>query len=195
MMKFRVVVVFFVLAFAKAELSTAQSTQKIEREEKITANLFPDQALKYVEIIGNSRKKVKFYRETDGDKISYEAKLKFQGRKYSIEFNAQGVLEDVEISIQRRKVNKASFAQIEKYLDTVASKYRIEKVQEQYVGLNKTATQIKEKIAQKNIDNYELIVAFKNDRKIFRREYLFDIAGNFISKRDIKRLEYDFILF
>ncbi|AGC76376.1 hypothetical protein LX97_01040 [Nonlabens dokdonensis] len=194
-MRYKVLWIFIVLAFAKAEYTIAQSTQKIEREEKISKALFPKNAITFVETIGNSRKKVNFYRETDGDKISYEAKLKYQNRKYSIEFDANGTLEDVEIDVRKRKINKASFAQIEQYLDTIARKYRIEKVQEQYVGKNKTAPQIADKIAQKSVDNYEIIVAFKNNRKIYRREYLFDKNGNFISKRDIKRQEYDFILF
>ena len=195
MMRFKIAVVFCVFAFAKAELSTAQSTQKIEREEKITIESFPKTALEFVNTISNSRKKVKFYKETDGDKISYEAKLKYQNRKYSIEFDEQGKIEDVEIQVSKRSIKKKAFLKIENYLDTVARKYRIEKVQEQYVGENKTAIQIKEQIAQKLVDNYELIVAFKNNRKIYRREYLFDNKGNFLSKRDIKRLEYDFLLF
>jgi hypothetical protein len=194
-MRYKVLWIFIVLAFAKAELSTAQSTQKIEREEKITIELFPKTALEFVNTISNSRKKVKFYKETDGDKISYEAKLKYQNRKYSIEFDEQGKIEDVEIQVSKRSIKKKAFLKIENYLDTVARKYRIEKVQEQYVGENKTAIQIKEQIAQKLVDNYELIVAFKNNRKIYRREYLFDNKGNFLSKRDIKRLEYDFLLF
>lgn len=195
MMRYKVLWIFIVLAFAKAELSTAQSTQKIEREEKIAIELFPKTALEFVNTISNSRKKVKFYKETDGDKISYEAKLKYQNRKYSIEFDEQGKIEDVEIQLSKRSIKKKAFLKIENYLDTVARKYRIEKVQEQYVGENKTAIQIKEQIAQKLVDNYELIVAFKNNRKIYRREYLFDNKGNFLSKRDIKRLEYDFLLF
>jgi hypothetical protein len=195
MMKYKLVWICCVLAFAKAEFTKAQSEQKLEQEEKIAAVLFPKNAAKTVNEIGYARKKVIYYRETDGDKISYEAKLKYQDRKYSIEFDLNGVLEDVEIDFRKRKIPVNVRAKINKILDTVARKYRIEKVQEQYVAGDQSATQIKERIALKDFDNFEIVVAFKDKRKIYRKEYLFDKNGSFISQRDVKRLEYDFLLF
>jgi hypothetical protein len=195
MMKYKLVWICCVLAFAKAEFTKAQSEQKLEQEEKIAAVLFPKNAAKTVNEIGYARKKVTYYRETDGDKISYEAKLKYQDRKYSIEFDLNGVLEDVEIDFRKRKIPVNVRAKINKILDTVARKYRIEKVQEQYVAGDQSATQIKERIALKDFDNFEIVVAFKDKRKIYRKEYLFDKNGSFISQRDVKRLEYDFLLF
>lgn len=184
-----------VLAFAKAELSTAQSNQKIEKEERITATDFPKNAMKIVQELGYDRKKIKFYRETDGDKTSFEAKLTYKNRNYSIEFDKNGQLEDVEIDLRKRKMPQNVLAKIQKALDTVARKYRIEKVQEQYLPVELTLHKLKERIANNQPDNYEMIVAFKEDRKIYRKEYLFDNNGIFISARLIKRLDYDFLLF
>lgn len=184
-----------VLAFAKAESTQAQSTEKIEEEEKITLDHIPESMEQAVIEIGYARKKVRYYRETDGEKVSYEAKLRYRGKKYSIEFNEKGILEDVEIDTRKRRVSKDVLINIETVLDTMARKYRIEKIQEQYLGKHKTTTQVKESISNKEFDNYELIVAFKDKRKIYRKEILFDKKGNLISMRDIKRLEYDFLLF
>lgn len=195
MMRYKVLWICCVLAFAKAELSKAQSTQKIEREAKIDAIDFPKNALQIVEEIGHSRKKVKFYRETDGDKTSYEAKLKYKGSKYSIEFNRAGILEDVEISLSKREIPKETKALIDSRLDTVARKYRVEKIQLQYLNKGQTSLEIRTRIDRKDFDNYEIIVAFKDKRKIYRKEILFDNKGNFVQERDIKRQEYDFILF
>ncbi len=187
--------IFMVLAFAKAEFTKAQSTEKIEKEEKITLDLIPKSMEKAVVEIGYARKKVRYYRETDGEKVSYEAKLRYRGKKYSIEFNENGILEDVEIDTHKRKISKEALLNIESVLDTMARKYLIEKIQEQYLAKHKTTTQIKENISNNKIDNYELIVAFKDKRTIYRKEMLFDKKGNLISLRDVKRLEYDFLLF
>ncbi|MEN8817003.1 MAG: hypothetical protein ABF274_09065 [Nonlabens sp.] len=195
MIRYKVLWICCVLAFAKAELSKAQSTQKIEREEKIDAIDFPKNALQTVEEIGYSRKKVKFYRETDGDKTSYEAKLKYKGSKYSIEFNQNGILEDVEIDLPKREIPKETRTLLNRRLDTIARKYRIEKVQLQYLNKGQTSLEIQTRIDRKDFDNYEIIVAFKDKRKIYRKEILFDNKGAFIQERDIKRQEYDFILF
>jgi hypothetical protein len=195
MIKYNLLWLCCVLAFAKAELSTAQSNQKIEKEEKINATDFPENAMKIVQELGYDRKKIKFYRETDGDKSSFEAKLTYKKRKYSVEFDDSGQLEDVEIDLKKRKVPEYTLAKINKTLDTVARKYRIEKVQEQYLPIDPSLSKLKERIANNKPDNYEMIVAFKEDRKIYRKEYLFDNNGVFISVRLIKRLDYDFLLF
>lgn len=195
MMKYKHMLIFMVLAFAKAEFTKAQSTEKIEKEEKITLDLIPKSMEKAVVEIGYARKKVRYYRETDGEKVSYEAKLRYRGKKYSIEFNENGILEDVEIDTRKRKISKEALLNIESVLDTMARKYLIEKIQEQYLAKHKTTTQVKENISNNKIDNYELIVAFKDKRTIYRKEMLFDKKGNLISLRDVKRLEYDFLLF
>ena len=171
------------------------SQPKKEREEKITVDLFPNNAVEVVRVIGYARKKVTYYRETDGNKISYEAKLKYQDRKYSIEFDENGLLEDVELDSRKRRIPKETLFKISKTLDSIAEKYRVEKVQEQYIAGDQNSQQIQQKIARDSLDNYELIVAFKDKRKIYRKEFLFDKKGKFISQRDIKRLEYDFLLF
>jgi hypothetical protein len=195
MKKYKLLWVCVVLAFAKAEYTTAQSTQKVERESKIEAVDFPNNALQTVEEIGYARKKVAFYKETDGDKTSYEAKLKYKGSKYSIEFDRDGILEDVEIDLAKRKIPKETRALINRRLDTIARKYRMEKVQLQYLNNKETSLEIRTRIDREDFDNYEIIVAFKDKRKIYRKEMLFDKKGNFIQERDIKRQEYDFILF
>jgi hypothetical protein len=48
-------------------------------------------------------KRVKFYKESDGDKISFEAKFKYKKQHFSVEFFASGVLEDIEILINKKK--------------------------------------------------------------------------------------------
>ena len=127
--------------------------------------------------------------------MSYELKCKCEGRSRSIEFSANGILEDVEVTIPKRKINKQVLKRINKSLDSIAKKNRIEKVQQQFLPHSNNPFNLNARIRDNDCDNFELIVAFKNKRKIYRKEILFDRNGDFINSRDIKRLEYDFLLF
>ncbi|ARN78253.1 hypothetical protein BST97_09760 [Nonlabens spongiae] len=194
MMKFRFLWILMVLAFAKALPVQAQQIKK-EQESRIESQEFPAETEKWVKALSENCKKLKFYKEVDGDKTSYELKCKCEGRKRSIEFSEKGALEDVEILTRNKKVAKAVLKRIQKSLDSITSKNRIEKIQEQYFLNSTSPAQLKLRINNSDLNGYELIVAFKEKRKIYRKELQFDRYGKLISSRDIKRLEYDFLLF
>ncbi|WP_124979227.1 hypothetical protein [Nonlabens xiamenensis] len=196
----KIIGVVILLQFLSGWKASAQSDQnnaqeKTEREEKIDATDFPLIALPVVQQIGRARKKVDYYKETDGVNLSYEAKLKYRRKRYSIEFDQKGVLEDVEIEIKNSEVPRVLRQQISNRLDTIARRFRIEKVQQQYRSNERSLTDLIKLMDDNKPDAYELIVAFKDQRKIYRKEMLFDPKGRLIQQRDIKRLEYDFLLF
>ncbi len=179
-----------------AGLAVAQDTdKKIEREARVERTDFPPASLRTIDLLNANDRKVKYYCERDGELVSYEAKFKYDGRRHSAEFDALGRLQDVEVKISKRRIDPRARELINRTLDTVARKYRIEKVQIQYLSDQLTPQQLKAKIDSRQFENYELVVAFKDQRKIYRREYLFTINGLFLRVRDIKRLEYDFLLF
>ena len=194
MMKYKIIGVLMVLAFAKAETLKSQNI-KIERESRIEYSEFPQQAAPWISVLSQDCDNKKFYKETDGEKTSYELKCKCGGRSRSIEFSEYGALEDVEITIKKRKIEQNTRKKINSTLDSIARKNRIEKVQLQFLPSSNNPADIARNIELKKLDNYELIVAFKEKRKIYRKELLFDRDGNLLTSRDIKRLEYDFLLF
>lgn len=190
-------VLFLLFAFAKAEFSTAQKQAqvKIEREERIAISEFPKNAVGVVNQISKSRKKIKYFKETDGYLTSYEAKYKYNGYKYSVECDEKGDLIDIEVQIKKREIKAPVIEQIKSSLKTISSLFKIEKIQQQYVIKEQDSFVISMRIEAKDFDNYEMIVAFKENRKIYRKELLFSKDGVLLQQRDIKRLEYDFLLF
>lgn len=194
MTRFKIILLLF-FAFAKANSVQAQSENvKLEREQRVESSLFTDNASSLVwEIAG--KRKVKFYKEFDGDKTSLEAKFKKRRQRYSIEFSLDGTLEDVEIEVKRKDIDLTLWKKITIELDSISDQWRVEKMQQQYVSnpFNKEGLLLK--IEEKEFDNLELIVAFKSNRKIYRKELLFNTEGEIINQRNVNRLAYDFLLF
>ncbi|WP_438962494.1 hypothetical protein [Nonlabens sp.] len=190
-------VLFLLFAFAKADFSKAQQVQtvKMEQEERVNASDFPKSAVQLLSQITKTDQQIKYYKETDGYLTSYEAKYKRRGRRYSAEFNELGLLIDIEKDIKKKEIKKVAFELIKKELHKIAQQYKIEKVQEQYLINEQNPSSITLQIDNNEFDNYELIVAFKENRKIYRKEMLYSKEGILIRQRNVKRLEYDFILF
>ena len=49
--------------------------------------------------------KVKWYKETTSGITSFEAKFKYQGKKYSVAFSEDGVFEDIEFIVKWKSLN------------------------------------------------------------------------------------------
>jgi len=89
---------------------------KYEREYRIRKVQFPERALGYIQEKLTDAKRIRFYKETDSTKVSYEAKFKKDRLWYSIEFNKEGGLEDIEILIKSIDIPEASFQTMNTYL-------------------------------------------------------------------------------
>ncbi|WP_156339988.1 hypothetical protein [Nonlabens sp. YIK11] len=185
---------FMVIAFAKANSLQAQSSQvKIEKEERIDQTNVPAPIIATIADLAKDRN-VKYYKETDGDRVSFEGKFKKDGNRYSAEFNVTGILEDVEVEVEKKSLDENLRTAIASRLDSIASRWRIEKIQEQYLPKS-SISQLNQNIDERTFDNLELIVAFKTDGKIYRKELLFNSKGSLKLSRDVKRIAYDFLLF
>lgn len=185
--------VVMVLAFAKADYLTAQSKQ--ERESRVERTEFPEAAQQLLDLFSQKGKGVKFYRETDGDAVSFEMKLKVNRRWRSVEFDENGRLEDIEVTIRKRRIAQQALRNIQEVLDSLSDKNKIEKVQLQFLPTSDNPQEMLERLDRNQFDNYEIIAAFKEKRKIYRKELLFSSQGMLLQSRDIKRIAYDFLLF
>lgn len=190
--------VLFVVMFLLG-LHNAQAQYKYEREYRIKKSEFPNNALELISDKIKDAKRIKFYKETDSTKISYEAKLKKDKLWYSIEFSQEGMLEDIEILIDAVDIPNDTYHNIEKYLEANYSKFRIKRLQQQYPTSPGADAETTLKNAFQNLmlpsTNYELVIAGKKDRKYLDYEILFDSEGNFISKRTSLPPNYDHVLY
>ncbi|MEM6684600.1 MAG: hypothetical protein AAF617_02300 [Bacteroidota bacterium] len=179
---------------------SAQKSFKYERETRIEKKAFPQNALELLEkSLPKKVRKVKYYKEQDSLKISYETKLKFEKRKYSIEFSDEGLLEDVEVTIKQKHITPKTLQKITNYFNANYNSFRIKKIQRQY---NNTATKTPGNVLKNAFSNaldvlysYEIIAEVKADKKRYFIEITFTKDGDFTMVRTIIQSSYDHILY
>lgn len=173
--------------------------KKIEKEEDIDRDEMPEKIQQYLkENLPKDIKKLRHYYETDGDEESYETKFKFKGNRFSVEFNKNSRLEDIEVLLKEKALEKPVIKNIESYLENKHERFKIEKIQAQYLSKddNEGETMKRAKKFKNSVpDNYELIVATKNEGKLKKFEMIFDESGNFKEEREIIRNSYDYLIF
>lgn len=154
--------------------------KKFEQEIRIHSKEVPQNALQVVDYFNLSKKKVKWYREIGIGGSSIEAKLPQKPGKYSIEFSADGIFEDIEVDIPYTSITALIKNKLSHHLDSLFNTYTVEKTQAQYSG----DPQI---IAQKfnsNMDDhsiqikYELVVNTKLRGTFKQYECLFSEQGD-----------------
>lgn len=196
-MKTRLSLLLFSVCVFHAFYGNAQN--KYEREYRIKKSQFPTQAFQLISEKIKDAKRLKFYKETDSTKISFEAKFKKDRLWYSVEFDESGVLEDIEITVKPIDVPSDSYDAILAYLNKSFAKYRIKKIQQQYSStenepLEKTLKNAFQNLILPSI-HYELVVGGKKEKEYLDYEILFDSEGKFISIRKSLPPNYDHVLY
>ncbi|UJH66160.1 hypothetical protein [Allomuricauda sp. SCSIO 65647] len=174
------------------------SQEKRERETRIKESAFPKVALKTISSYLEDAKRIRFYREFDGEKISYETKFKKDRLFFSVEFDSIGVLEDVEFLIKKVDIPEDSWKKIETYLEQKFDRPRIKKIQQQYTRQNGDDGQTLKEAFQNLLVpymNYELIISSKNGKGFQEYELLFDSNGTFVKLRKSSPQKYDHVLY
>ncbi len=178
--------------------SFASSQNKYEREYRIRKSQFPRVALDLMESELGKVKRLKFYKETDSAKTSFEAKFKKEKLWYSVEFDQSGQLEDIEVLIKQVDIPSDALVKMKTYFNSAFSKHRIKRIQQQYPAnqeqLKKTFRNAFQNLLLPSL-NYELVVAGKVDKSYFDYEILFDAEGNFKKIRKSLPPNYDHVLY
>jgi hypothetical protein len=158
----------------------AHAQTKYEKEYRLNQSQVPIRALEFVEQLPFD-KKIKWFREEGLDKSSIEAKTKYLSKKYSIEFSADGEIEDVEIQIETDEIPSDSYEEMLKHLKTTYQKFKFCKVQLQLTGssdsiINAVIHQDLKSTQQVTV-NYEVVLKVKRDNKHEQIETLFNNQG------------------
>lgn len=181
---------FYSLLFCAITL--AQS--KIEVEKRIDRSQFPKAALDWLSSHPEVPKEVRYYLEQDGEITSYEVKFKVANENYSIEFDEQGQLLDIEVLTRFKKLDKERMTQVKDHLDSQYKKWRLERVQRQYT-LAENGDSVLARVFEKHpelTENLELEVSVKENGKTAHYELTFDPRAKLIRKRPIQGLTYDY---
>ncbi len=173
--------VFFIL-FVLFSLETIGQV-KIEREYRVNSNEVPLKAVQWIDSTFQLKpSKIKLYNETNGNKQSFEAKLRWLGETYSVEFDSQGNIEDIEINIKWQKLPENTKRAINQHLKSNYISFKIIKIQQQLVGSpNNLHLYIRESSISAVTIKYEMEIrgSIKSQNEIW--EILFDSNGEFLS--------------
>ena len=172
---------------------------KYEREYRIKKNQFPSESHELLEEQVANARRMRYYRETDSSKVSYKAKFKVDRLRYSMGFNQEGALEDVEILIKEVDIPNDSFKNMTDYCDDNFEKFRIRRIHQQYPVQAYESVEETMKNAFQNLllpgIRYELMIAGKMEKGFEDFEILFDADGNFIKMRKSLPVNHDHILY
>ena len=197
MMKFKP---YLLLSLMVITSITINAQTKNEQEIRIEKEDFPKKALNLLEHLPENIKRIKYYKETDQDKTSFEAKLKLKRKKYSIEFDETGNLEDIEITVKSKNIDRVVLKTIETFFKSEYKKYGLLKIQNQY---KKQASIDAISTLQKAIENsqefeinLEIIaqVQTKNSKKQVM-EFTFNHLGSLLESRIVEPSSYEHVLY
>ena len=171
--------------------------KKQEQEFRIDKKELPDGVMAVLSNYLENTKRLRYYKERDGEKSSYEVKFKKDKLHYSIEFDEKGALEDVELLIKQTDIPNEPFDNMTTYLQSNHKKYRIKKIQWQYVNTGDAAQTLREAFQNSVLPKlkYELIIATKDENGYGEFELTFDANGKHLLTRKAVNTKYDHVLF
>ena len=177
-------------------LAPATAQDKYEREYSIKETQVPPDALSFVNEIFKDVK-INWYVEENLTGTYIEAKVKYSGKQYSIEFSDSGKILDVEILTKFKGLPENTRDLITTKLKEEFKNFKIVKTQIQWIGsrdLLKAALSNK-KLPMEVIIHYELIVRAKKNELSKYHEVLFDQSGNIKNIREIVQGNVDNLVY
>lgn len=172
---------------------------KNEKEERIKFSDLPEHIQTIAETLPKNARRIKFYKETDGYKKSFEIKLKYEGLSYSIEFSETEHLEDIEVLSNFKDLKQNAKNRIINYFETSYLKNRIIKVQNQFVFDKKynPSIFIDTILIKQNVkpNNYEIIAEVRTSKKREIREFTFNAQGFYKKSREVNPRSYEYVLY
>jgi len=195
-MKLKLLFLTFLLLLV-SQLILGQTKNEVEQRfkrgelPKITQNI--------VDILPDNCKRIKFYKETDGDKKSFEIKFKYKKQYYSIEFSEDGQLEDIEVVIKFKDIKAYTKKQIGNYFKQSYTKHKFIKIQRQYIyNYEIDASQFVINVLSKNTKtttNFEIIAEVKSKKQRHLEEFIFNNDGLFLNSRILNPESYEHVLY
>ena len=163
-----------------------QSQVKYEREFRIKEHEAPPLAISFVDSVF-SESRVRWYAEISHEGKSIEAKVNHNRKMYSIEFDLQGAIIDVEIEIKEQEIPEAVLQNIKHNLRENFDRYRIARIQEQLIAPRYGHYQFLKNGLIDGITtmNFEMTIKGTKNRKTGWFEFLFDNEGQIISKMPV----------
>jgi len=175
---------------------SALAQEKREVERRIKEAGVPESAVNWIGIAFNKKSGIRWYEEISSGKLSYEAKFKWRGRRYSVEFDQFGEIEDIEIRRSIKKLPEKFRKAFLSYLNQNYSNHKVTKIQEQWTG---KADDLINALQRQDLTGltlrYEIEFYGKNDFEDQLWEGLFEQSGALIQRKKIVLRPIDNMLY
>lgn len=174
--------------------STSYAQVKYEKESRLKSTKVPKKAHDFIDV-DLEIKQLKWYKEESFEGVSIEAKFKVDKKKYSVEFDTLGQLEDVEIEIEESEIPELVLIQINKTLSEECKRFKVLKIQKQLKGNINSLIGIKDLNGMSYLSGYELVIKGICSEGVSLYEYFFNEKGVLNSNKKIilnstEHLEY-----
>ncbi len=183
--------------------SQGDQGDKVEYEKRVKKEDFPATSILLIQESFVISKKERFFKESDGQNIYYEYKALYKNKNWSVKFNQEGILVDVEVLKSFKNITDTIQLNIRTYLEKEYKKYNIKRLQIQYLkkpNVNFSDSEFIQEILQDNYRNahinfeLEVEVLYDNDSSNLV-EFLFDHSGRIVKKRKVNKRDEDYILY
>jgi hypothetical protein len=176
-------------------VSNAAAQTKYEREYRLrNTEALPAPAVAFLDTAAD---RIRWYYEENLLGNSIEAKFRLNGRRYSVEFDTLGHLQDIEVETELSDLLAITRETIHAYLQDTYQKYRIRKVQVQYSGRISSLAVFRQFTDPSDAyrTRYELVVKGRNATGWQLYELTFDQTGEHLQTdqiilRNTDNLEY-----
>lgn len=170
---------------------------KVEREWKIKFKDLPEVIQDHMKPYHHGKNKMKCFQEQDGLHNSYEVKLRVNNEWFSIEFDRDSKLEDIELTVGEDQVNPSVLNRVKEHLSGF-DRYDIDKIQRQFSSKTWTDkmtinSALTEKVG--DIERWEIEVTVLVDGEWKSYEMLFSIDGGFLNQREILERPIDNVMY
>lgn len=176
----------FLIGCLASHPAYGQDGEKRERERKIGVREVPEHALRWLQEAHGLPKRLTWYQQmSDGEKI-YEAKYNWQGDFYSVEFDAEGHIVNIEILRKWNKIPKKGREGMQAYFDSTYTRHKLQKAQVQYTGESAhLKTVFSDQIDGRLTVRYELVYKGKDTNEHALWESLFDSEGHHMKRSKV----------
>lgn len=170
--------------------------KKYEREFRIKPKNVPKKATKFISSVFE-KSKIHWFSEESLTGKSIEAKLKSSGKRYSIEFDEAGNIEDVEILSSISKMHSKGQKKLTDSLNKEFSRYKIVKTQLHWKGSAESLKKsiIENKVVKGVLIRYELIVKGTRSKRENYFEVLSESDGSIVSLMEIVQRNVDNLIY
>ncbi len=164
----------------------ANAQQKFEKESRLKPDDVPTEALQFIEAV-EMETNWKWYFEENLQGNSVEAKTKHQGKRYSVEFDVSGKIQDVEVEKSWQEMDEPLRSNILQALDSIFNSHKIDKIQIQYSAENPVLLAIlnnKTDLSKFKVQ-YEIVVTGKKNGRPKLYELAFTENGELLESSEI----------